>query len=641
MKTLKKMLIGVVSVIMAMSMAAFAACGSTDNTGNGGNNNQTDGGNTEGGNEDGGNTGDTQTDEEKALAQLFEAVQNLGTSAAFQVDIEGKNTKNNYVSVDGEFGTEPDETHESEITAKLSVKMNIADGNADIVAESQQRRDKQTTSSMYGYAFIRDWNIFETSSDEKITDFSGVELNYANTIPVGEYAEMLPETANIDLYEVANSVLALPAPLLASVAIQYDAVSISSAGIKIDINAMLYGMYTKVVETIQSIELDTTVGDLINSDLVKGLIDAVTYDVTSAELVDVIIEVLDSGVIDAAIAAAGSQGNAGVTTYAVTTADTQVSVSQVIKALLPEAGEDESVHSYLVKVLNSEQIATALGMEGTVIADLTVESILALMATPEQQMPTLDELKATAVLMIETFVDCTETSFKVTGEYGQGFALSNSALNVTFAQSGDMSLSAEGSAVVTGISGITDVASGISERIENISEIDFSVQVNYSSQKQVLTDIDDCVCVIPTGEYISATQYVVLGTYTSENSAGQIIGKIELNGEVVTLKPYKALEIITDINNIDPAKLEAINFYSFTENELKLTIDGCTVTSEVYLDIRGGSWNTECYVTINSAESSTDTVSININTCVCNLISEGVIAEMTVGEFVAQSGTNS
>lgn len=634
------MLIGVVSVIMAMSMAAFAACGSTDNTGNGGNNNQTDGGNTEGGNEDGGNTGDTQTDEEKALAQLFEAVQNPGTSFAAQLDMDGKSTNKSYKTVNGEYGAEPDEVSESQVGASLSAKLNLADGNGDLVAETWESEDQQELYSQYNYVFIRDWNVFTLSSNEEMTDYEGVELNYSTTVPVGEYAEMLPETANIDLYEVANSVLALPAPLLASVAIQYDAVSISSTGIKIDINAMLYGMYTKVVETIQSIELDTTVGDLINSDLVKGLIDAVTYDVTSAELVDVIIEVLDSGVIDAAIAGAGSQGNAG-TTYAVTTADTQVSVSQVIKALLPEAGEDESVHSYLVKVLNSEQIATALGMEGTVIADLTVENVLTLMANPEEQMPTLDELKAMAIHMLGTYVNCTETSFKViSGEEGS-FELNNAVINVTFSQSGDMSLSAEGNAIITEISIADSIGSMVSEKRESIIDIDFSAQVNYSSQKQVLTDIDDCVCVIPTGEYISATQYVVLGTYTSENSAGQIIGKIQLNGEVVTLKPYKALEIITDLNNIDPSKLEEIKFYSFTENELKLTIGECTVTSEVYLDMGGGSWNTECYVTINSAESSTDTVSISISPCYCNLISEGVIAEMTVGEFVSQSGTNS
>lgn len=321
MKKLNKALMGVTAVVMAFSVSAMAACSNEDDGGKHG----------EGSKAVAVKVLDAYNKQTVKGVSFTSLTESVVTASWYKSDEEGK-----------KLADAEENTHKSKGTVRVSGKYNadLANLTADYFTDTENVALKadgsvdatQKASQHYNYTFVRGGNIFTYESEEATTDFSKVAINYEGSI-----ADALPEGITIDdalgaMEESGlGSVTSLPVNLILNLANDFGGVTETSGKVTVDFNKVTYNAYNSVLEVIEGLDENTTVGDLIAAKPVKSLVEALTYGIDAKT------------VYDAVIAEFGGD-NAGA------------DVKEIIKNV-PSPEEGQSVYDYIVSLLNSKSFA--------------------------------------------------------------------------------------------------------------------------------------------------------------------------------------------------------------------------------------------------------------------------------------------
>ncbi|MDE6075596.1 MAG: hypothetical protein K2G26_04085, partial [Clostridia bacterium] len=345
MKKFKKAIMGVTALVMAFSMTAFAACGS----GNPGDNSDPSDPSNPSGPSEGTLTSPTKSDTVKVL----EAIQTQSFKAAsLSYALDTKSMCTSYESDEegtilaGATKTTGGEHNKTSGSAKINIKNLELDATSYYFEEALDAEGKKvadTEREAYSYIFNRGGHLFNAYDQGKqITDFSDVTLQYSGDMG-------LPE-------ELAAMLAALPAngmpageltPLTAilNLAETYGGATFADKKLTINFNKTAYGLYNDVLAVIEALTEDTTVGDVIKAKPVKALIESLTYGIDVKDILDQV--------------AAMAGGQAGTLDGESDGASSAAMIGAILE-LLPEATAGESVYDYLVKVLESKDVAEAV-----------------------------------------------------------------------------------------------------------------------------------------------------------------------------------------------------------------------------------------------------------------------------------------
>lgn len=451
MKSLKKWMSGVAAIAMAIGMAIFAGCGTTT------------GGNGGGGGNDG-PQGEKLSEEEiqAVIDKLYDKADNPGQSFSFE--FVGKATdQSSYFTADS---AEAERTESSVSDLSVAVKANLADGDADMSLTYTNTVDGEPITSQEEGIFIRDWNMFRQISGEETGGSDDVLVN-EGAIPIDELLGGLTSGDDELLSQEVNALVALPAPAVMQLAKQYEAVTSYENVLTVNVNAIVYGLYTEFVSLVDSFELTTTLGDIFASDFAKDIVSALTYGMTGEELYAAVCAILDTGMIEEL---------AGGNLYP--------GFSAELKQLLPIPAEDDSVYDYFVKVLESEEIGNKFGISYIPYSDVTVGQIISLISLIHGEY-TLEDLKAD----IRDGVECTQTSFEIVTEdatYGEmAFKAENVLLKIDMTQEQSVSV-----LLTCDLSARSEYQSNGYDVVEEAS-VELSLETEYSADKQQLAEIDE------------------------------------------------------------------------------------------------------------------------------------------------------
>ena len=425
MKKLHKVLMSVTAIVMAFSMTAMTACVDGEGGSNPGNNpgnisGGTEGGNTEGGNQggnQGGNATVTKTDAQKTIEafqnQSFKAVgvevvsDTTSTYVSYSCDAEGK-------ILDG--ATKEESARNSVV--EISEKVNLVNYAGDMKScatytdiDADGNLIKSTENKYYGYEFLRDgYDFYVPSNDgikEEITDFSNVTFHVEeSTIPsqLEEILAQMPEDG-------VPAGLLVPITTFLNLADVYEGATFADKKLTVNLNKVVYGLYNDVVEVIENLDDDTTVGDIFTAAPVKNLIESLTYGLDAKEVYDQIYSaIIESGTVPKA----------------------QI---DAVLVSVPKPEEGENVYSYLVKIIESKEVATLLGAlassygitlpEDTAIADMKISEVITIVmgamggapqdaAPAAPAAPSMEDIKAMLKNMLDGYVTVTEDKLTIT-----------------------------------------------------------------------------------------------------------------------------------------------------------------------------------------------------------------------------------
>ncbi len=327
MKKTKKAVAGLTALFMAFSMTAFAACETNDgNTGDDGNNGEP--------------PAIVKTDAEKIMEAAakqriggMSGVINLNMNHAnvsYASDEEGKKLQN----------AEEEKTYyKTDMT--LSGAVNLKNLNVDASSvltewetDANGTEKANTRGSDYSYYFMRGGFLYTYYSDSEVTDFSSVVLN-----KLSGGAFVMPVAA--------DGYAGVPLNTFINLSRVYNANSFADKKLTINLNKVVYSLYTDVIGVINGLKDTTTVGEVVESAPVKNLIHSLTYGYTAKDIYDEVKEGLG-----------GDRMPAGIKGYF---------------DLAPVPAEGVSVYDYLVSVLKSK--AFAEDIIGLVSSDIPASAI--------------------------------------------------------------------------------------------------------------------------------------------------------------------------------------------------------------------------------------------------------------------------
>lgn len=435
------------------------------------------------------------------------------------------------------------QTKGGEITSKAElyvdeirhhIQGNVADGALDFSFEQTTAHNDEDPSDYIWYEFLRDWHLFDVSGEDEatgkynaITDFSDKTLNYTgsmeNEIPV-DLTELggLPYATDLSFVLENYTMLAL--------ADEFDALVIENGEAKINLITLIYNGVQAVNALIDSVNENTTVGQLFANPTFKAILSAVVNPIPAEKLPEVIrllCEFMEvSGTLE----------------------EYEVNLSDVFFA--PEEGITS--YEYLVQVINYEQARAAAEK---ILKNLTTNDAFVLetpvsMATVKlvttvvgeiigEDLSDFDGLKEMAKEYIEEYAGgATQTAFTLSLENngyvnvwdeGKGESLGqsvtlpdetytfNSAL-ITYTLDGSKIVSQHITAEVTHnyVSLYSEDKDGYNYR-ESVCEITLDCTVGYFGEEFTLIDIDGC-----------ATKYIPgdePGVYYSNTVSGIVAGE--------------------------------------------------------------------------------------------------------------------
>ena len=259
-------------------------------------------------------------------------------------------------------------TESRDINNFISFNIDFISGDWDLTSETTSVIDGKT-ECMCTYGFIRGDVSYAVSSLTPISDFSGVEISKT---------EQQTDKFPAESLGLLNQIMALPLPVIMSLAQHYEAIAdMSEEGLSFDISAIIKGLYSDMTELFSPVTAQTTVGEILENQIVGDLVTVLTLGTTGESAAATIKEFIDSDVLKS------------VLNYEVVNIGQYIdyraieSFLNLIETSLIEAEKDESAYDYMLRLLNSERFADALGLDdGVTFLQLNMEEVLELVASP-------------------------------------------------------------------------------------------------------------------------------------------------------------------------------------------------------------------------------------------------------------------
>lgn len=244
MKKFKRILTSVFAVILALTMALFAACTPTDNS------------------------AVNKEEVEKLVEKLMtQSVTNAELSATGNVRYSEVRTQ---YDASGAVKNTNNQNETADLTA--SGKLNLLGGNGDVSLAA----DDHSGHGIYEYAFLRDWALNTYESEKEITNFAGKELtNYGNLKDA--IGDALADT-DLTLGQMFSMALVPALSMDLAVANELDAVTKSGDTLTVDGNLMIYNAVQKVYNFLAKLSDETTLRQLLAMDEIKDLLDDSSID---------------------------------------------------------------------------------------------------------------------------------------------------------------------------------------------------------------------------------------------------------------------------------------------------------------------------------------------------------------------------
>ncbi|MDE7076873.1 MAG: hypothetical protein K2O62_06090, partial [Clostridia bacterium] len=347
MKKFKKAIMGVTALVMAFSMTALAACAN-------GNKDPKDP--SDPSNPNGPSEGTLVSPAKTDTVKVMERIQTQSFKAAsMQYVLDTKSMTTGYDSdsegkiLDGATKTT------SGVHAKMSdsVKINVKDLELDAMSyyfeEALDGEGKKvadaTEMETYSYMFARGGHLFSAyDKGKQITDFSDAKIEYMGDMGLPEQLKTmlaaLPENGM-----PAQELTPLTAVL--NLAETYGGATFSDKKLTVNFNKTAYGLYNDVLAVIDALNEDTKVGDVIKAKPVKALIESLTYGVSAKDILEQVA------------AMAGGEAGASTLDGESEGASSEAMIGAILE-ILPEATAGESVYDYLVRLLESKDVAEAV-----------------------------------------------------------------------------------------------------------------------------------------------------------------------------------------------------------------------------------------------------------------------------------------
>lgn len=359
--------------------------------------------------------------------------------------------------------------------AEVSAKANFADGNADMlirfnsalsgggdapeIGVSPQAEDGEPAEGgdemTVMHAYLRNWLAFYPD----IEGTGGGEYNYT------DLAALLNESAD----ESANTVVSNVVTVLAGGFIQDNTMLLTLANttdsivvdetqhtLTLNVNKMAYGLYGYIKQIVNNLTENTTLSGLLRCSAVKYYVNAYLGDMTGQELFEAVMEIVS-----------GSIGGAGGTTPFATVAE-----ESPLTAIMPKEGE--GAYDYVMRLLDSEDVATLLGKEKPVGSFKIVDMLGA------QSADVLNTIKSTVNMLDGTVIS--ENAINIPADDGVTvMSVSNLKLVYTFdAQDTLQSVALDGrlSGEIEGTAAEIEVALNVEFPSEDIT--DFEVIDSYT-----------------------------------------------------------------------------------------------------------------------------------------------------------------
>ena len=415
--------------------------------------------------------------------------------------------------------------------------------------------DEEHKYESYNYSFTRGDYDFYTYSNKEITDFSKVALEASK----GETSEQFEAILAQMPEEGVPAGIMAPVTAVLNLADIYGGATFADKKLTVNFNKVAYKMYNEVLKVIEDLNDDTTVGDVIAATPVKNLIESLTYGIDAKEVYD------------------------GLYSYAVESEMVTKAQLDAILVSVPKPEEGESVYAYLVKLLESKEVATLLGgvvsemgitlPEDTAIADMTVSEVITMVmgmigggsqgapstgAKPMAQAaassaPSMDDIKEMVKGVLDQYVTVTED--KVTVTIDKDNTTEVSAVELVFAVGDDYT--------VTSVSFSADVVSTYDDvrQIGSSSSANGEVTKYYERNVGKTTESVSATIVLSATEYtltdiskanVEKSSYVMVdGTYYSEGRILTVYQIDEMMGKKLQTQVYFGVTMkdgeITDV----------------------------------------------------------------------------------------------
>ena len=233
------------------------------------------------------------------------------------------------------------------LSATTSIKGTSDGANLNIGAETNGTADMQTgdldlvvkatvdeggvKSNSTNYMFLRELNGFSYSADSVVSDWTGLTLSAGGSAEESGSAAL----GGLGAMELDGTAAIMLAAQLGN---SYGATSTNDEAVKVDLIAMLRGIYDDVSEVVDSLGAETTISALYDADLFKNVVGAL----------GTVIPAEDAYLIANAVLAMAMGG-----TYSAAPSSPAITI--------PAPGEGISLYDYIGDLLDSTQFASSLG----------------------------------------------------------------------------------------------------------------------------------------------------------------------------------------------------------------------------------------------------------------------------------------
>lgn len=459
MKVFKKFATVALAAVTALSVAAFAGCDNSKNSGS-----KVDGA-----------IEAATSQETKYISALF----NLTSDS---------DEKYEYVHADGTaaenpYGSDFSDKSLMEITA--DIKADLSKGDADIAItmvtgtgeETAAEDEEETDNAFHMYAFMREWLVsMVTGSGEEITDFSQYQLSDIINVQdafddaiadiigsIGGGSTPKPndpptpmadapaegETGSLDLGTLASNLIM---PVLGGTVLGFansmDAVKVDGDVITADLNLAVYNLVNKIKAILNGIKDDTTIGDVLKTAEAKCIANFLLTGVEAKDIYDGLAPAVEE------LLKTPVQGD-------VTIGDMLTAMEIDAANLVPEVKKGESAYDYILRVLSGKEIAK--------IAQLALASMQDESTTPTIPLDAENLLNTKVVpvlALLNVNIETVKTAFAAATA-----GISATAITVPEEVSdieGNVSFKSElgGSTVISGLKAVYTLKSGKISKIE-------------------------------------------------------------------------------------------------------------------------------------------------------------------------------
>lgn len=366
------------------------------------------------------------------------------------------------------------------IGAETNGTADMQTGDLDLVVKATVDEGGVKSNST-NYMFLRELNGFSYSADSVVSDWTGLTLSAGGSAEESGSAAL----GGLGAMELDGTAAIMLAAQLGN---SYGATSTNDEAVKVDLIAMLRGIYDDVSEVVDSLGAETTISALYDADLFKNVVGAL----------GTVIPAEDAYLIANAVLATAMGG-----TYSAAPSSPAITI--------PAPGEGISLYDYIGDLLDSTQFASSLGFGQSIGSIKVIDLINMGSSTPIA----INEVKAqlNAVLDYVSFENGLTVSIP---GYGSQTTIGVSRADITYhiADKVLTGVSVDVNGSVT-VDEQTAVSSTQTETTTSLSVL-ANLEIQFSSSAASLTDLGATNVeyydhmtgeykIVPMGDYLDGT----------------------------------------------------------------------------------------------------------------------------------------